>query len=126
MMSDEGATHETVAVCSRRTEIGYVVASFKECTTAAIASSQDKLIPRVMSLTSTSSRPDLDKATKLREESPTAVITSEIDPYSLVLLSAKGIEVRLVDDGVAVEVALQLYRDKKARLACGVMRPTEN
>jgi len=124
MMGSEGATRATVAVCSRKTEKGYVVASFEECTTAVIASIQDKLMSRAVSLASTSSRPNLDKAARLREESPTAVITSEIDPCSLVSLSAKGIEVRLVDDGVAVEIALQLYTDNEARLACDVMRPT--
>jgi len=126
MMSSEGAMRVTVAICSRRTEAGYVVSSFDECTTVVIASTQDKLISGAVSLDSTSSQPRLDKVAKIREASPTAVIASEIDPYSLVSLSAKGIEVRLVDDGVAVEAALQLYRDNKAHLACGVVRPTKN
>jgi|GEM_PF-2902860 len=125
-MTSEGTPNTIIAVCSCKVNSRYVVASFEECTLAVIMSTQDKQVLRVTSLVSTGSRPNLDKAARLRRESPTAVITSAIDPYSLVSLSAKGIEVRLVDDGVALETALQLYADNRTRLACNVVRPTEN
>jgi predicted Fe-Mo cluster-binding NifX family protein len=126
MTSSEGTSHATVAVCSRKTDTGYAVTSFEECTFAVIVVTPDKRVLRVVSLVSEGPRPNLDKAAKLRQESPTVTITSAIDPYSLVSLSTKGIEVRLVDDGVTVETALQLYTDNKTRLACNVIRPTEN
>ena len=115
-----------VAVCSRKTNTGYIVTSFEECTTAVIVSTPDGQTSRVVSLVSAGRKPNLDKAAKLRAEAPTVTITSAIDPYSLVSLSTKGIEVRLVDDGVTVETALQLYTDDRTRLACNVIRPTEN
>lgn len=115
-----------MAVCSRSTDTGYIVTSFEECTTAVIVSTPDGQTSRMVSLISAGPKPNLDKAAKLRAEAPTVTITSSIDPYSLVSLSAKGIEVRLVDDGVTVETALQLYTDNRARLACNVIRPTEN
>jgi predicted Fe-Mo cluster-binding NifX family protein len=126
MTSDERVSHATVAVCSRRTDTRYAVTSFEESTFAVIVTIPDKRVRRVVSLVSTGSRPNLDKAAKLREESPTVTITSAIDPYSLVSLSAKGIEVRLVDDGITVENALQLYTDNKTCLACNVIQPREN
>jgi predicted Fe-Mo cluster-binding NifX family protein len=129
MTGDEGGSHVTVAVCSRRTDKGYVVTSFEESTLAVIATIPEKRVWRVISLVSTGPRPNLDKAAKLRDESPTVAITSAIGPYSLVSLSAKGVEVRLVDDGTTVENALQLYTDNKTRLACNVInviQPREN
>lgn len=77
-------------------------------------------------MTSGDPRPNLNKSARLRDERPTTVIASAIDPYSLVSLSAKGIEVRLVDDGVTAEIALQLYNDNKTGLACNVNRPKES
>ncbi|HYA22214.1 MAG TPA: hypothetical protein VEG31_03475 [Thermoproteota archaeon] len=125
-MCSERPFNVIIAVCSRKTETGYVVTSFEECTLAVIVSVGDKRVLRTKSLVPTGSRPNLDKATELRQEYPTAVITSAIDPYSLVSLSAKGIEVRLVDGGVALEAALQLYQENRTRLACNVVRPTES
>lgn len=116
----------TVAVCCRETKTGYVVTSFEECTTAVIVSTSDKRILRAVSLASASHPPNPDKSARLRDERPTTVIASAIDPYSLVSLSAKGVEVRLVDDGVTAEIALQLYDDNKTRLACNVIRPKES
>jgi predicted Fe-Mo cluster-binding NifX family protein len=100
------------------------VSSLEACSTLVLVTWPDRRIDRIVSIASRGCSSSLDKATQVRAQRPDLVIVSEIDPYSLVALSAKGTEVRLVMDDARVEEALDLYSSGEAKLACNAIGPT--
>jgi len=110
-----------LALCCQEVDSDREISSFENSDIFVLVSIPDNSELRVLTAPASSRRP-VGRAEVLRTERPDVVITSAIDPYSLVALSAKGIEVRLVSEGTPVSAAIDAYVKNRARLACKPLR----
>jgi len=110
-----------VALCCINKGLGHIVSSLDVSTETAMILLPAREAVRTVKFNPEDTQRKLGKVQRLRAEHPSVVITSSVDPYSLVALSAKGVEVRLVAEGTGINDALGMYLDGQAKLACNVI-----